>query len=595
MEKNKQLNDDFNVKKPKKKGLIIACVIIAVIAIAAALVYFLVLSKPQRVFDAAIDKMFNAKTEEFDSIKIDTSIKASVETEMADEKVQEILSEIGKCTFDVGMQFDAKSKQEVVDLGIKYNNQNVVNAREYYNEGELYVYFDELFDKYIKIDMEDEQKEQIEEIFDMVSSKENTKNSKKAMAILGDELKSGLKEYGEFSREKEKIEVGDKEIKATKSTVNLSGKKLCKMFSGICSNLANNDKFLDCFEDERKELKEGLKNFADELKNADSDEIESMKISIYTKGLLNTFVGVEGQAIAEIGYTDQTIIAKLIKEDKDTYSYIVSTKEGKTKTDIIKADIQLDKTKDSKNEKEGKATITAEVPEAGKIKLEVNYSIELNNGVEKINVKNSVGMDEITEDDLQAILEKLKDRPLIGELIESYMDNSSRTTPSISPNTTLTTGENEVKDDDSGYSVKYSVPVGFEYENDYSYDYSKYYSLDENDSEIDANVSIDWSTEDEYKEDDINWDYDYYKNDNSYYKNPVLSEEKTITVGDKTFKYQILSYESNSEYYQEKYQKAYVWYKLNDEYLFTVELESTDMDITEDIISGFLNINITEI
>ena len=59
METIEQVNEDFNVKKPKKKGSIIAGIIVAVVIIALILVYFLVFAKPQFIFNGAIDKLFH--------------------------------------------------------------------------------------------------------------------------------------------------------------------------------------------------------------------------------------------------------------------------------------------------------------------------------------------------------------------------------------------------------------------------------------------------------------------------------------------------------------------------------------------------------
>ena len=96
-------------------------------------------------------------------------------------------------------------------------------------------------------------------------------------------------------------------------------------------------------------------------------------------------------------------------------------------------------------------------------------------------------------------------------------------------------------------------------------------------------------TEAGYIEDEINWDYDYYTEETDYYSNVKISEVKTIVEGDKTFKYAMLSYDTS---YGTKCQDVYVWYALDSEYLFTVKLEATDKEVTEDIIKGFLN-NVT--
>lgn len=596
METIEQINDDFNVKKPKKKGLIIGGIIGAVVIIALVLVYFLVLAKPQSIFNGTIDKLFKMKSESYDTIKFESKMKISLESE--DPSMQEQLVEAQKYALKVGTQMDIEKKQEIVDLGLEYDKNPVVDVKGIYDDGDMYAYFDGLFDKYIKVDMEEEQKAQLESIFENMQSEDNKENSQKAMKIVRDELKSQIKEYGEFDKEKTTIDVGDKEKKVTKTTLTLSQKDLCNVVSSICSNLAKNDKFLDCFEESPKDA---LKEMAEEIKNVDADSKNNVKISIYTKGLLNNLVAVDIEVYA--AEEAQTVTISVVKEDEDLYSYNVSVKATGMKMDVIKGKVEVEKDKDSKDEKSGKLTITAEVVETGKAELVVDYSIEYNQGIDKIDTSNSINATEMTEQDMQSVMEKLMERPLIGDLIKNQMNGSGINSIGNEDNITdgsddittpkTTTAQNEVKEENYGYSVKYSVPSGFEYESDYSYDYSKYYELEDNDTEIDANVSLSWDTDEEYKE-DIDWDYDYYK-DSTYYKNVNLGELRTVKVGDKEFKYQILSYESNSEYYSEKYQKAYAWYNLDNEHVYSVELESTNKQITEDVIKGFLNINVNKI
>lgn len=594
METIEQINDDFNVKKPKKKGLIIGGIIAAVVIIALVLVYFLVFAKPQFIFNSAIDRLFKMESKKYDSIKIETKIAASIEAE--DASMKEQLSEVEKYGLKLGAQMDFEKKQEIVDLGLEYDKEAVADAKVYYNDGDVYAYFEGLFDKYVKVDMDKEQKEAMEAIFDTAMSDEQSKNSKKAMKIVRDELKAQIKEYGEFDKEKATIDVGDKEKRVTKTTLTLSQKDLCSIISSMCSNLAKNDKFLDCFEESPKD---SLKELAEQIKAVDADSKNNVKISIYTKGFKTLGVDMEIYAAEEA----QTVTISVVKEDKDIYAYNVSVKATGMKMDVIKGKVETEKDKDSKDEKSGKTTITAEVAEAGKLKLVVDYSVEYNQGIDKIDTSNSVNMTELTEQDMQSILTKLMERPVIGDLIKNQMNGSGLSIGNednitdgsddiTTPNTT--TSQNEVKDDMYGYSVKYSVPTEFKYKSDFSYDYSKYYELEENDSEIEANVSLSWDTDEEYKEDNIDWDYNYYK-DSSSYKNVVLGELKTVKVGNAEFKYQILSYESNSEYYNEKYQIAYAWCNLDDEHVFSVQLESTDKEISEDIIKGFLNVDITKL
>lgn len=594
METIEQINDDFNVKKPKKKGLIIGGIVAAVVIIALVLVYFLVFAKPQFIFNSAIDRLFKMESKKCDSIKVETKIAASIEAE--DASMQEQLAEVEKFALKIGTQMDLEEKEEIVSLGLEYENQSVIDVQGYYNEEAMYIYLEELFDKYIKVELEEEQKQAIKTVFETTSN-DKLQNSKKAVKAVRDELKAQIKEQGEFEKEKVEIEIGDKEEKVTKSTLILSQKELIKVISSMCSNLAKDDEFLEAFDRETKKVvKEELKEFSEELEDVDTNSKNILEISIYTKGLLNKFIGIDIQMKSE----DETGTITILKEDKDMYTFNVQLKSEGQKTDLMSGKIEVEKNKNSKNEQIGKTIITVEMPEMGEMKLEIDYSFIYNQGIDKIDTSNSVNITELTEEDEQKILEKLLERPLIGDILETYLFENNESQDNITdgsddittPN--ITTSQNEVKDNMYGYSVKYSVPEGFKYESDYSYDYEKRYTLEEDDSEIKADVSLSWDTDEEYKKDNIDWDYNYYK-DSTYYQNVKLGDIKTIKVGNTEFKYQILSYESNSEFYNEKYQIAYAWCNLDDEHVFSVQLESTNKEINEDIIKGFLNINISKI
>ena len=606
METLEQVNENFNVKKPKKKGLMITGIIAAVVVVALVLLYFLVLTSPKFIFGKTIDKFLAVETENYESVKIDTKIKGTVDLE--DSTYQAQLAEIEKYTLKAGIQMDAEAKKEIVDLGLEYDNQAVIDAQVYYNDGDMYAYLEGLFDKYIEIDMDETTKAELDEIFESVASEENTKNSEKAVAIIRDELKAQIKESGEFEKKKDKVSVGDDEVKVTKSTVTLTEKQLWKIAINMLSNLADNKEFIKCFEDET--IEDDLKELAELMEENKTEGKGNVKISLYTKGLLNNkLVAVDAQLY--VPEEEVTVVASAIKEDEGIYSYKVSGKSDGIKIDFVNGKIEIEKDKDSKEEQSGKAIITAEIIELGNAKLEIDYEIEYNQGIDKIDTSNSVNMNDLTETDMESIMTKLMERPLIKDLLEEQMsglgeeniENIVVETPTVenpiinnnsetNTTTTTTTSQNEVKDEDYGYSVKYSVPTGFEY-SEYSYDDMKFYDLENEDySYVDATVTLEWSTESEYVEDDINWDYEYHSKSENGYTNVKLSEVKSIVVGDKTFKYVILSYDTD---YGAKCQDAYVWYVLDSEYLFTIELEATDTTITEEVIKGFLNISVTEL
>ena len=151
---------------------------------------------------------------------------------------------------------------------------------------------------------------------------------------------------------------------------------------------------------------------------------------------------------------------------------------------------------------------------------------------------------------------------------------------------------NEIKREKLGYSVTYSVPKDFTYSNETSNDEIKHYKFKgDNYSQIFVDVllvNLPYSSYDGQ----LSGLYDIYNNDSSY-SNVVLSEIESIKVGDKEFKYRKLTV--NHYNYIEEW--VNIWYKIEDEIIFTIELQSPskDVEITEDIMKGFLDIEVKKI
>ena len=216
METIDEVNENFNEKKPKNKGLLVGGIIALIIVVSLALVYFLVLTKPEFIFGKAIDKIFEVQSENYNSIKMGANIKASIDAN--DASMQAQLAEVEKYSVKVGAQMDVKAKQEIVELGLEYDNKSVIDAQIYYNNGDMYTYFEGIFDKYIQIDTDEETKQQMNEIFEMASPGKS-KDAEKVTKIIRDEIKTQIKELGEFEKNKTTISVGKNEEKVNKWTL----------------------------------------------------------------------------------------------------------------------------------------------------------------------------------------------------------------------------------------------------------------------------------------------------------------------------------------------------------------------------------------
>jgi len=306
------IDENFNVKKSKKKGLIIGGVILAIIVIAIVLVYFLVISNPKFIFGKAIDKVFAFDSENYDSMNMSTKITASIEAD--DPTYQTELDEIEKFTLKAGTQVDVEGNEEIVELGLEYDNESMIDAQLYYNDGEMYTYLEGLFDKYIKIDLDEKQQEQVEDIFGYITMG-NT--DKEYLVEFRNELKAEMKEIGTYEKKKDTIEVDGEEEKVSKITYEFTDEEAYEIFENATRNIGKNKKVLNKIEkSKRNDFEEAMNELADNIEEAATDDDITFKISLYTKGFLNNkLVAVD----IEIEDEYSTLGLRIIKEDARIY------------------------------------------------------------------------------------------------------------------------------------------------------------------------------------------------------------------------------------------------------------------------------------
>ena len=215
MENIEEINKEFNSKKPKKKGLILGIALLVLVIVALISVCLINSSKPEKIYYSAIDKILKIEKSESNSIKLDTKTKITAESD--DNTNEEELEKLAKCAFGFGVQTDAENKKEIVNLSLEYENNPEISAQLYYNNDAVYAYLDGIFDKYIKIELEDEQKEDLKTIFE--SAKSTAEQEKLDKAI--EEIKKEIINMPNYFADYDTIVnfVSDKELRENHNTM----------------------------------------------------------------------------------------------------------------------------------------------------------------------------------------------------------------------------------------------------------------------------------------------------------------------------------------------------------------------------------------
>lgn len=573
MEQNGQFNEQINTKKPKKKGkiilgIILAIIIIAIIALVA--VYFLVFSTPQYIFASTVDSIFNMKAQTYNTVKSAVTLNGSVQFE--DESINEQLTDLENFSINIGSQIDYQNQSEIVDLGLQYEDESVVGARFYFKDGEMYTLLDGLYDDYIKVDLETEQANLMQELLDLTKVQGKQENLIKAMSIFGNEIKGQISNVGTFEKSTEQMTLNGENKNVTRVSLLFNAQEFSTVVINVCNNLANNNEFIQCFEESPKDA---LLDIVASLEDGEPSSDDTVRISIYTQGLLNETIGF-GLDLNLADNTELSINMNIMKETDDLYT--VSYTQG---DNYINGRIEIARAENTEENQTGDAKITLEVSDLGTMELNMGYAYSYNQAVDEVDTRNSVNAEDLTQEDMNTILENLMERPVIGELMTNIISSSMNNNSNTLGTTTL---QNQVSD--NSYIVTYEIPTEFMYDSSLSTDSMNCFKTINDD--ITASTRIAYYADDQDYINYLDTTYDIYK-DNIFYKNFSVSDVQTITVGDNEFKYKSISYETTTGSVN---QSISLWYRLNNEYIYTVDINSIGTTISDDIIMPFLNIQV---
>ena len=573
MEQNGQFNEQINTKKPKKKGkiilgIILAIIIIAIIALVA--VYFLVFSTPQYIFASTVDSIFNMKAQTYNTVKSAVTLNGSVQFE--DESINEQLTDLENFSINIGSQIDYQNQSEIVDLGLQYEDESVVGARFYFKDGEMYTLLDGLYDDYIKVDLDTEQANLMQELLDLTKVQGKQENLIKAMSILGNEIKGQISNVGTFEKSTEQMTLNGENKNVTRVSLLFNAQEFSTVVINVCNNLANNNEFIQCFEESPKDA---LLDIVASLEDGEPSSDDTVRISIYTRGLLNETIGF-GLDLNLADNTELSINMNIMKETDDLYT--VSYTQG---DNYINGRIEIARAENTEENQTGDAKITLEVSDLGTMELNMGYAYSYNQAVDGVDTRNSVNAEDLTQEDMNTILENLMERPVIGELMTNIISSSMNNNSNTLGTTTL---QNQVSD--NSYIVTYEIPTEFMYDSSLSTDSLKSFTTINND--IQASTSIKYYTDDQAYINLVDNNYSIYTN-NTFYHNVSVSDLQTLSVGNYEFKYKSISYETTTGSVN---QSISLWYRLNNEYIYTVDINSIGTTISDDIIMPFLNIQV---
>lgn len=385
------MDDSFFTEKEKKKvnrGNVAPVVVVVLVIIAlGALLFFggrYYLSSRNNI-KILVDNYFNYLEENIANTNSKSgSLKFNVkgDTNGDDGKVFKILNNL-----DFTINYDIDYKNDIVnlDLNTNYYGDKLIDINTYIENNTLYFYSGDLYNKYIeyKIDKDGNgEKVTKEDIKTLVNGIKNA---------ISESLKD---EY--FTKSNEKVD--GKML--NKVELNLNNSNTKSIYEDIINCLLRNDSFIDSAAklmgkniDEVKEL------FNDELNNIKDEEYTDTTISLYTK--FTKFI------MLEIRDDNDKLT---IKKEDNIYSYKLEGSESYNGT------IEVNSSDENYN---------VIIKCNDNLEIKINGSFNKNTEVDKKDVSNSVMVDEITENEMEEIFDKVSKNKAFKRIYEDITNNNN--------------------------------------------------------------------------------------------------------------------------------------------------------------------------
>ena len=401
------------MKKEKSgKALIIILLLIIVLAIAGGVFYYIKTSAPKNVFVSKINGFMDTANAENnkDLTKFNTTISLSGNIETTNKEITEYANIINNGKINLNVQTDMNNT--LINANLDYQNDELLNAKALYKMGDnnVYLFVKDLYDKYFKINT------------DSVLASNNSLeiknddlelvNQDKANSITKEIITKILKEDYFY---KENVDG------MTKNTMKVSIAEIETIYNSYITELKDNQDYLNCYKNPEKvkkmfeNVQKSVQESFDKYKNDINKDTAILEISLYTKGLSKEIEKVEFTVKTPESDEGKIIINKI---DKDTYGFSF---EFKTEKDgmLVTAEAFKGTVKLEKKDKEtfNLNIVIDNVPDVGKVTLNIEIKNSEIVDIEDVNTSNSVDINTMKTEDLLKLytnLTKMKIYPYIA-------------------------------------------------------------------------------------------------------------------------------------------------------------------------------------
>lgn len=393
---NYDLSSNTTKEKISKLPWLVAFFLIVIISITTCAMFLN--SNPQTIFTMAIDNFFTSITDNISENAYNISkgkIKLNYKMSSNDEK-NNLYNELSKNTFDIDYRIDSSNEKSFFKINTYYEDNKSINLNIYNEQKNTYVYYNDIYDKYIK--------------YENNNTYKFIKSSDYKIILNG------------LNQAFDKVATSEK-ITGTKTNLDYDIKTIKVYESKLIIDKNNYERVSDTFINSLKSNEEFITSMSNILNISSSDtknkldkactslkkhfkESEKYEVILYTDRRTNTFI--KGIFKSKIG------LFEIINKD-NTYLFNLQDLKNNTKSD---GELKIDT-----NNKKSKYNITLNIntdQNGKKFKLYFNllFTNKKASSFGKIDTKDYVKENELSEIEKVGLYSKLLEKPFVKTLIQ---------------------------------------------------------------------------------------------------------------------------------------------------------------------------------
>ena len=393
---NYNLSSNTTKEKISKLPWLISFFLIVIISITTCAMFLN--NNPQTIFTMAIDKFFSSITDNISENAYDISkgiIKLNFDLSSNDENSNKY-RELSKNNFDINYKIDSLNNRSFYKINANYEGKKSLYLNLYNDKNDIYVYYTDIFDKYIKYEKKN---------YNKIIRSSDYRTILNGLNQAFDKVATSEK----ISSSKNNLDYDIKTIKVFESKLIIDKNNYKRVSETFINTLKSNEEFISSLSnllnisstDTKKKLDRACKILKDYFK-----ESEKFEVLLYTDRKNNNFIkGVFSSKIGsfEIINKDDTFIFRLedlknaIKLDGDLKTI---TNNKKSKYDISFGINIMYKEKNINS------------------KINITYTNNKASTFGKVNIKDYVKNSDLNEVEKLEVYSKLLENPSVKSLTQ---------------------------------------------------------------------------------------------------------------------------------------------------------------------------------